>query len=55
MRTQWESRVAAEDEHFAPDGTRDRVDVVVDGAPTVGHDPVREYVQFQMGGAECGS
>lgn len=36
---------AAEQRHFAADGTATAVDLVVDGAPTLPHDPQRCYVR----------
>ncbi len=36
--------MAAEDRHFAEDHTAERVDLIVDGAPDVPHDPDREFV-----------
>jgi uridine kinase len=36
--------MAAEDRHFAADGTRDWVDHRIDGAPKVRHDPENEFV-----------
>ena len=37
-------RVADEDEHFAAEDTEAQVDLRVDGAPTLSHDPANEYV-----------
>jgi hypothetical protein len=39
MRTQWEEWMAEEDAHFASDRARDRANIVVDGAPSIPHDP----------------
>jgi uridine kinase len=36
--------MAAEADHFAADRTAERVDIVVDGAPAIAHDPQMEYV-----------
>jgi uridine kinase len=44
MRTQWEQWMAEEDAHFAADRTRDRADLIVDGAPSIPHDPEEEFV-----------
>ncbi len=43
-RDAWIDWMAREDAFFAADGTRDRADLRVDGAPRVPHDPEREYV-----------
>jgi hypothetical protein len=37
--------MAGEDAHFAADRTRDRADLIVDGAPSILHDPVVEFVR----------
>jgi len=44
MRLAWEQWMAEEDVHFARDRTRERADVIVDGAPSVPHDPDEEFV-----------
>jgi hypothetical protein len=44
MRPQWERWMADEAAHFAADGTEDRADLVVDGAPGVAHDGQTEYL-----------
>jgi uridine kinase len=44
MRPAWEQWIAEEDVHFARDRTRERADVIVDGAPLVPHDPEEEFV-----------
>lgn len=44
MRMQWEAWKASEDTHFAIDRTRERANLVVDGAPTHAHDPEQEFV-----------
>lgn len=43
-RRLWQDWMGKEREFFAADGTRDRADLVVDGAPTVPHDPETEFV-----------
>ncbi|RIV36627.1 hypothetical protein D2L64_19435 [Micromonospora radicis] len=46
---------AAEAEHFTADGTAARVDLVVDGAPTLPHDPAHYYLRSSgVGGADVG-
>lgn len=44
LRRQWLRWMAEEDEHFVADSTAERVDLVVDGAPTVSHQPESQYV-----------
>jgi acetylornithine deacetylase/succinyl-diaminopimelate desuccinylase-like protein len=44
LRDEWLRWMAAEDRHFAEDRTADRVDLIVEGAPDVPHDPDRELV-----------
>lgn len=44
MRPDWEHWMAEEDAHFARDRTRDRADLIVDGSPSVPHDPEEEFV-----------
>jgi uridine kinase len=44
MRDFWHTWIAAENAHFAVDRTRDRADLIVDGAPAVPHDPETEFV-----------
>jgi hypothetical protein len=44
LRPRWLSWMTAEDRHFAAEGTASRVDVIVDGSPTVPHDAESEYV-----------
>jgi len=46
LRSPWERWMVDEDAHFAEDDTIAGVDVLVDGAPTVPHDPEREYVRL---------
>jgi uridine kinase len=44
MRSQWEAWLADEDLHFLADDTRERANLRVDGAPSLPHDPEREFV-----------
>ena len=44
FRPHWERWARQEDVLFAAEGTRDRADFRIDGAPTAGHDPDREVV-----------
>jgi uridine kinase len=44
MLAQWEQWMAEEDAHFAADRARDRADIIVDGAPSIAHDPEEEFV-----------
>lgn len=44
LRDFWTTWMAAEDAHYAANPTGDVADVVVDGAPTLPHDPEREFV-----------
>ncbi len=46
QRQQWETWMAAEDEHFAVHRTRQRADVVVDGAPEQALDAEREFARY---------
>ncbi len=46
LRGEWIRWMALEDAHFAQDRTVDRVDVVVDGAPSAPHDPERQFVRL---------
>lgn len=41
---EWQTWQQQESGHFAEDRTRDRADLVVDGAPVLPHDPAQEYV-----------
>jgi len=43
-RPHWERWARQEAAHFTADRTRDRADLLVDGAPTVPHDPATEIV-----------
>jgi uridine kinase len=45
LREVWQRWMADEDAHFAEDATSAGVDLLVDGAPTVPHDPEREFVR----------
>lgn len=51
MRPQWDAWMAEEDAHYARDRTRDRADLIVDGAPSAAHDPDSEFVQLPSLGA----
>jgi hypothetical protein len=51
LRPEWLRWMADEDVHYAADGTAERADVLVDGAPTVPHDPDTEYVGLPSAGA----
>jgi uridine kinase len=44
LRDRWLDWMRWERDHFAEQGTRSRADLVVDGAPTVPHDPETEIV-----------
>ena len=44
LRAQWMRWMTEEDRHFADEATTRRADLLVDGAPTVAHDPEHEYV-----------
>jgi len=46
LREHWERWMLDEDRHFAADDTAVGAHVVVDGAPTVPHDPAREFVRL---------
>jgi uridine kinase len=46
-REQWLEWMREEDEYFAADPTRERAGVVVDGAPTLDHDPESSFVQLR--------
>jgi chloramphenicol 3-O-phosphotransferase len=48
-RPHWERWARQEQAHFAADGTRDRADLVVDGAPHVPHDGETEIVLVSGG------
>ena len=49
-RPHWDRWAAQEDAHYAATPTRERADVVVDGAPTVVHDPRTQLVLFLPSG-----
>jgi uridine kinase len=46
LREHWLRWMADEDRHFADEATAARVDLLVDGAPTLPHDPETEYVRL---------
>lgn len=46
MQTQWDAWMAEEDKHYATDHSRERADVIVDGAPSLTHDPETEFVRL---------
>jgi uridine kinase len=46
MRATWLEWLSAEKEHFRADGTRERANILVDGAPTIPHDPAVCYVRL---------
>jgi hypothetical protein len=50
-RADWERWMAEEDVHFQRDRTIDRCALIVDGSPTVPHDPTREFVR--LSGVPC--
>jgi uridine kinase len=51
FRPQWLRWRVEEDRHFAVDRTVEHVDLLVDGAPTVPHDPRTEYLRrLRIGG-----
>ena len=47
----WKEWMAAEDDHFAIDRPVARADLVVDGQPSLAHDPEREFVALAAGDA----
>ncbi len=47
FRPHWERWAAQERVHFAAEGTADRADVRLDGAPTIAHDPELEVVPLR--------
>jgi uridine kinase len=47
MRPQWEAWMAEEDAHYAVNRTSERADVIVDGAPSLAHDPNSEFVRLR--------
>lgn len=49
LRPRWLRWMADEDAHFALDCTSDHVDVLVDGAPAVTHDPETEFLSAARG------
>jgi hypothetical protein len=44
MRPAWDRWMAEEDAFYARDRTRERADLIVDGSPTLPHDPETEFV-----------
>ena len=44
MRPAWDRWMAEEDAFFDSDRTRERADIIVDGSPTLPHDPETEFV-----------
>jgi hypothetical protein len=44
MRPAWDRWMAEEVAFFARDRTRQRADLIVDGSPTLSHDPEVEFV-----------
>jgi uridine kinase len=44
MRPAWDRWMAEEDAFFESDWTRERTDLIVDGSPTLPHDPETEFV-----------
>jgi hypothetical protein len=49
----WIRWMADEDQHFAADRTAERVDVVVDGAPSIDHRPETHFVRIVPGVGSC--
>jgi uridine kinase len=47
MLSFWQQWIAGENDHFAADRTLERVDLVVDGNPTLPHDPDVEFVRLR--------
>jgi uridine kinase len=47
MRGQWREWMASEDRFFGAEEVRERADRVVDGDPSVAHDPERDFVRLQ--------
>lgn len=47
MRAQWKAWMAEEDAHYAVERSRDRADVIMDGAPSMTHDPQSEHVRLR--------
>ncbi len=45
-REEWIGWMIREEEFFAADGTRERAELRVDGAPRLPHDPEREYIRL---------
>jgi uridine kinase len=49
----WTRWMSDEDQHFAADRTVERVDLVVDGAPTIDHRPETHFVRIVPGVGSC--
>lgn len=47
MRGQWGDWMASEDRFFEADAVRDRADLVVDGDPSLAHDPESDFVRLR--------
>jgi hypothetical protein len=47
MRGMWETWMAGEDRHFRADRSVERADLVVDGSPTLAHDPEDEFLLLE--------
>ena len=47
MRSQWERWLAHEDAFYARDPIAERCDLIVDGAPSVNHQPETEFVTYR--------
>jgi uridine kinase len=47
MRGHWDAWMGEEDAHYAADRTSERADVIVDGAPTLPHDPGQQVVRLR--------
>jgi uridine kinase len=52
LRPEWLRWMADEDMHYAVDGTAERADVLVNGAPTVVHQADTEFVGLPSAGAQ---
>lgn len=53
LRDEWRRWMAGEERHFAEDATASQVDLIVDGAPALAHDPALEFVRLSAPGG-CG-
>jgi uridine kinase len=47
MRGQWEDWMASEDRFFHADPVRERADLIVDGDPSLAHDPETDFVRLR--------